>query len=270
MSMNFSLKDYFYRINYDGGMSCNEQTLIDIHRQQCFHIPFDMLDPHLGIEPCLDPDFIFEKLVYKHRGGGCSQINELLALVLSELGFKVERLMARVLYGNSPGDFAVLAHKILLVKFDDKTWLCDTGFGGNGIIEPVSFVLDTVYEQFNEKFKIVVDKQFGYQLQTLIKGKWEGLYAFNLSTYYPQDFIAMHYHNSKNKKMIFARHCIITLPTSTGRKILKDLSYKERKNGESIEIEIKDVNQYHQILKDYFDIELLDNPTFFPSTSKVA
>lgn len=144
-SVSFAIDKYLKRINYQGIPGCDEKTLIELHRNQCFHIPFDMLDPHLGIETNLNPDYIFKKIVGGQRGGGCSQVNELFAVVLLSLGFKVERLMARPL--SKDNDNPSLTHKILLAKFDDETWLCDTGFGGNGLIEPVPFVLDKEFHQ---------------------------------------------------------------------------------------------------------------------------
>src|SRR5579863_3469490 len=99
--MTIPLNDYFRRINYTGIANCTLPALIAVHRQQCFHIPFDMLDPHLGMPPRLDAEYLIKKLIQSKIGGGCSQINELLALVLTEMGFKVDRLMARVLYGKT-------------------------------------------------------------------------------------------------------------------------------------------------------------------------
>jgi N-hydroxyarylamine O-acetyltransferase len=262
--MTIDLNTYFNRIAYQGVRECTSQSLVAIHRQQCWHIPFDMLDPHLGIPPSLDPDYLFEKLVNHKRGGGCSQINELLALVLSEMGFKVERLMARVLYELPKDKIPTLAHKTLLVECGNQKWLCDTGFGSNSLIEPIPFVLDQVFHQFNAAFMLVKDENYGFKLITEFEKNWVDLYAFNLSTYFPEDFNAMHFYNCCNADMLFVKHAIVTMPFAQGRKILKDRTYKERTPNGTNTIEIASVEQYHQLLKQKFNIELPDNPSFFP------
>ena len=158
--MAIPINAYFDRIAYQGNKDCTSQLLIAIHRQQCFHIPFDMLDPHLGIPPKLEPEFIIEKLIFSKRGGGCSQINELLALVLIEIGFNVQRLMARVLYELPKDRVPTLAHKVLLVEFSNQKWLCDTGFGSNGLIEPIPFILDKVFHQFDRSFMLIIAESY--------------------------------------------------------------------------------------------------------------
>lgn len=269
-NMVINLADYFNRIDYKGSQQCNSQTLIEIHRQQCFHIPFDMLDPHLRISPSVEPRFIFQKILQGKRGGGCTQINELLALTLIELGFKVSRLMARVLYDVPKDKTPILAHKALLVEFGNEKWLCDTGFGSNGLIDPIPFELNIAFKQFDTAFMLVKDDVFGYKLQTQVKGEWVDLYAFHLLAFFPEDFNAMHYYNCRNPDRIYVRHAIVTMPFLEGRKILVDRTYKERTVNGTNTIEIKDIRQYHDILKSEFNIELPMHPLFFPRQIKVV
>ncbi len=262
--MAINLEAYFKRIDYHGPRTCTSQSLIEIHRQQCFHIPFDMLDPHLKIPPSLVPTFILDKLLNKKRGGGCNQINELLALALTELGFKVTRLMARVLYDNPKDKAPILAHKALLVEFDDQKWLCDTGFGSNGLIDPIPFELNKKFDQFGSSFMLVEDKAYGYKLQILVKNQWEDMYAFHLIPFLAEDFNAIHYYNCRNPERVYVRHAIVTMPFPHGRKVLSDRIYKERTSNGTKTIEIADVRQYHELLKKEFNIELPDHPLFFP------
>lgn len=97
-----------------------------------------------------------------------------------------------------------------------------------------------------------------------IKNNWIDLYAFNLTSYEPEDFNAMHYYNSCNPDMIFVKRAIVTMPFSEGRKILSDRTYKERTLDDTKTIEINTIEKYHNILKKEFGIELPDNPSFFP------
>lgn len=263
--ISMRLDDYFKRIQYQGSRECTIENLINIHRQHALHIPFDMLDPHLGIKPNLDPNYIFDKLVKGKRGGGCSQINELIALMLIEMGYQVNRLMARVLYELPKDKTPPLAHKVLLIKIGDEYWLCDTGFGGNGLIEPIPFVIDTVFSQYNTDFKIITDEKYGYRLLTKFKDNWVDLYAFNLTAYEPEDFKAMHFYNSTNPEMVFVKSAIVTMPFEEGRKILANRTYKKRTLKNTETIEIKTPEEYHRLLKQEFGIELPEHSSFFPS-----
>lgn len=102
--MTINLKDYFDRIGYTGSTKVSVETLKGIHVAQLCSIPFENLAVH---EPqninnakdfiSLDESNLFKKLVTDKRGGYCHENNELLAIVLMQLGFKVDRLAARVL-----------------------------------------------------------------------------------------------------------------------------------------------------------------------------
>jgi N-hydroxyarylamine O-acetyltransferase len=185
-------------------------------------------------------------------------------LVLIEMGFKVERLMARVLYELPKDKVPTFAHKVLLVEFANQKWLCDTGFGSNGLIDPIPFVLDKKFFQFGAAFMLVKDEKYGFKLITEIEKNWIDLYAFNLNAYLPEDFNAMHFYNCCNPDMVFVKYAIVTMPFVLGRKILKDRTYKERTQDGTHTIEIATVEQYHEILREKFNIELPEHPSFFP------
>lgn len=261
--MSIPLDAYFKRIEYQGTKDRTSQSLIEIHRQQSFHIPYDMLDPHLGIPPRLDPDFLFKKLVNSKRGGGCSQINELLALVLTEMEYKVKRLKAHVMYLVPKGKVP-LVHKVLMVEFENQKWLCDTGFGSRSLIDPIPFELNKIFYQFNEVFMLVKDEKYGFKLVTKIDNEWVDLYGFNLDTYTSEDFNAIHVYNSTHPDVIFVKHAIVTMPFIHGRKILLDRVYKERTQAGTNTILINTAKEYHELLKEEFNIELPNHKSFFP------
>ena len=75
----------------------------------------------------------------------------------------------------------------------------------------------------------------------------------------------MHFYNCCNQDMVFVKHAIVTMPFVHGQKILYDRTYKERTQNDTLTIEIATAEQYHEILKKNFNIELPENPSFFPS-----
>lgn len=84
----------------------------------------------------LDVADMYDKIVERHRGGICHELNGLFGWLLDECGFDVERLAARVVspehgsYGPPGG------HRSLLVRLDEP-YLVDVGFGGEVLRHPL-------------------------------------------------------------------------------------------------------------------------------------
>ncbi|MGE4349564.1 MAG: arylamine N-acetyltransferase [Candidatus Berkiella sp.] len=261
--MAIDLDLYFKRIGYQGSRELNSQTLINIHRQQSLTIPLDMLDHHLGVPLSLEPEFIFNKLLRHKRGGGCSQLNEVLALALIALGFKVDRLMARVFYDLEKDQAPILSHKMLRVTFNNETWICDCGFYC-GLIEPIPLVLDTQFDHCNRSFILTAHEEHGIMFKTKIEDKWIEMYAFNLTTYIPEDYKAIFSYNCINPDRPFYDHAIVTMNTIDGKKVLYDRTFEKKSGKKTTVINIRTCEQYHAILKEEFNIEIPEHPNFFP------
>ena len=88
-------------------------------------VPFENLSIHLDEPISLATGDLFAKIVTRRRGGFCYELNGLFALLLEALGFRVERLAARV-FGAELGP--VFDHLTLVVQADGP-WLADVGFG---------------------------------------------------------------------------------------------------------------------------------------------
>jgi N-hydroxyarylamine O-acetyltransferase len=101
-------------------------TLTDRHYRA---VPFESLSIHLGEPIDLRPEALFDKIVRRHRGGFCYELNGLFGWLLAELGFDVAFLGARV--HGAKGDTVPLAHLALRVTGEDGVArLVDVGFGG--------------------------------------------------------------------------------------------------------------------------------------------
>ena len=71
------------------------------------------------------------------RGGYCFEQNALFAAVLEHLGFDVTGLAARVTMGEERT--TPRTHMILAVDIAGTRWLADVGFGGDTLLDPISF-----------------------------------------------------------------------------------------------------------------------------------
>lgn len=86
--------------------------------------PFANIDVLLGRHPGVDPGSVATQLLRRRTGGYCLEHSQLLAGVLEQLGFTVQRRFGRARAVNNPR-----AHLTVVVTLDGVDYLCDPGFG---------------------------------------------------------------------------------------------------------------------------------------------
>ena len=70
-----SMKAYFKRIGYVGKAELNLETIKRIHALHPEAIPFENIDPLIGVPVGLSLEQVFQKLVDRGRGGFCFEQN---------------------------------------------------------------------------------------------------------------------------------------------------------------------------------------------------
>ncbi|MGH3637169.1 MAG: arylamine N-acetyltransferase family protein, partial [Mycobacterium sp.] len=174
---------YFARIAYSGPVDHSLRTLTALVAAHVRRIPFENLDPLLGIPVTeLHPQGLMDKLVRRRRGGYCYEHNNLIRYALVDLGFEVDRLAARVVWMNPAGlDGPPHAetHQALAVRVPgaDEPYLVDVGFGGQTLTAPIRLVADEVQQTPHEPFRLR-EHRAGYVLESLIGELWRPLYTF--------------------------------------------------------------------------------------------
>lgn len=261
------LEKYFQRVNYQGSTDVSFDTLRGIHKAQAFSVPFENLEIHdTASDPenlrRLDETTLYHKIVENKRGGACSETNELLALVLIQLGFNVKRLLGSV----TP--MKRRTHKCLLVTIGKDDYLADTAYGGTCIIEPMPLITDTPVEQFSETFKLTLEYPRSeeiqeYVLYTLVKNAWTQLYSFPLSIHLPEEFEPTNYFNSHSKNSFSVNNRLVTMPTPSGRVSLHNHELKIRCNGRQQTTAIRE-EDYLSLLDEYFGLNFPPNTVFKP------
>ncbi|MGC7098008.1 arylamine N-acetyltransferase family protein [Amycolatopsis lurida] len=98
-----------------------------LQRTHLAKVPFENLDIHLGVPITLTEESVVDKIVHRHRGGICYELNGAFALLLRDLGFEVALLGAATFRENGEL-YPKLAHLALRVDLDEP-WLVDVGFG---------------------------------------------------------------------------------------------------------------------------------------------
>lgn len=141
------------------------------------HIPFEGIEPFLGIVPDLAPDALIRKLLHDGRGGYCYEQNTLFGAALQACGFDARRALCRVRQRNPvPG---ARSHLAWLVDTGGETWLADTGFGGPGAREPLRVSRDEQTAS-NGRYRLTRDDVHGEDvLERLGPDGWGPLYSFD-------------------------------------------------------------------------------------------
>ena len=130
------VEQYLRRIEYDGPRQPSAAALRSLHRQHLFAVPFENLDIPLKTPICLDLPLLYDKIVRRHRGGFCYELNGLFCELLMALGFRVRMLSARVRRDNG-GFGPEFDHMLLRVDLEEP-WLVDVGFG-DSFVDPIVF-----------------------------------------------------------------------------------------------------------------------------------
>ena len=167
---------YLHRIGLSAADAPSWQA---IHRAHATTIPFENIDSHRGMPISLAQADLERKLVTDRRGGYCFEHNLLLSSALERLGLQVERMLARVRVGTSPGDPPrPPGHLVLRVTDGDgRQWHADVGFGLGTLLDPIPFGPSGAHEQSGWSFQVVGDGD-ELVLQTLGPDGWSDLYAF--------------------------------------------------------------------------------------------
>jgi N-hydroxyarylamine O-acetyltransferase len=106
-----------------------------LHRAHLREIPYENLDVQLGRPVTIERPQIYDKIVGRHRGGWCYEMNGLLGWALGALGFRVTRVAGAVMR-ETMGDTFIGNHLVLKVELDEGLYLADVGFG-DGPLEPI-------------------------------------------------------------------------------------------------------------------------------------
>ncbi|WP_405537693.1 arylamine N-acetyltransferase [Streptomyces sp. NBC_00075] len=130
--MNSAQADaYLRRLGAERPARPTLDVLRELQLRHLMAVPFENLSIHLGEAIVLEEDRLLEKVVGAHRGGFCYELNGVFGALLTELGFDVTLLAARV-YGDEGRLGIPYDHLVLRVRtVDGGDWLVDVGFGAH-------------------------------------------------------------------------------------------------------------------------------------------
>ncbi len=250
--MNISA--YLERINYHGATTPSAETLSALQLAHLLAVPFENLSIHAGEPIVLEDEALFTKIVERHRGGFCYEVNGLFAALLSALGFDVTMLSAEV--ANDGGVFSQpFDHMTLMVQLEQR-WLVDVGFG-DSFLEPL--LLDDANEQPRREdvYRIADDGLFFILLRREMN-EWKPQYRFTLQAHVYDDYAQMCRYHQTSPQSHFTQKRVCSLPTSSGRITLSDMRWIETSSFTGRQERTLDSpKEYTTILRERFGIVML-------------
>ena len=216
-------------------------------------VPYENLDI-LNDKPIeLSGEALFEKIVTKHRGGYCFELNGAVAHLLCELGFATKCYFARFLKGEA--EIPVRRHRVVVTECQGKRYVVEVGIGIEAPRAPLALEEGTLQECSNGIFKFSRDAFLGWVLQEKVGENWEPYYSFTEEEQLDIDFIQPSFYCEKHPASPFNKSPMVAIKTPNGRRAINDHDYKVFENGELIHIEenITDARLY-EILKADFGI----------------
>jgi len=248
------LKEYLSRIGVHKICKPSLEFLSELQEGHLYSIPFEDLDiPNRG-EIILDLERIYSKIIPTKRGGFCYELNGLFHWLLTNLGFNVDMLSARV-YNHQKLELGPeFDHMTLLVHLV-KDYVVDVGFG-DSFRHPIEMPGGEA-KDISGHYRII-DKAGGFfELQRFETAEWKLQYSFTTISRKYCDFEEMCYFQQNDPSSHFRTGMLCTIATPNGRMTLGNNSLTITENGNKIKTEFDSEKEFLRLLTKHFGIELL-------------
>jgi N-hydroxyarylamine O-acetyltransferase len=256
MSQKVNLNAYFERIGFAGSIAPTLATLELIHALHPAVIPFENLNPLLGLPVNIDLPSIEKKLLAEKRGGYCYEHNLLLMAVLRELDFTVRGLAARVVWSDPSAIDRPPTHMLLAVDIGGATYIADTGFGGLTLTAPLKLKSEVEQPTPHETFRLIGGEP-DWTLEAQIDGEWKPLYVFDAIEHSPDYYEAPNLFLSTDPESAFRKELRAALSPSGKRLALRNNRLSIHTVGEPSEVRmLTSVAELRETLSGLFGIQL--------------
>ena len=228
-------EEYLARIHYEGPIEPTIDALSELQRCHILSVPFENLSVYGKEKIFLTKNWLFDKIVRRHRGGFCYELNTIFSLLLGHFGFK-HQIHAAMVYNRYTGLLGPPCdHEILAINIGEGLWLSDVGFG-DAFKTPLPFsALPEPQEQqsgiyrirkdgdeflYEEKLRIIVNES---DLEEMVREKitahpqWAPRYKFDLIPRTVGDFHGMLLYHQTDPSATFTHGRVCTMAMPWGR-----------------------------------------------------
>jgi arylamine N-acetyltransferase len=245
---------YFERIHYQGDGAVSLTNLKNLQALHLQHIPYENLDLINQVPLSLNPADLFAKLVLRHRGGYCFELQGAFCYLLKSLGYEVKQYAGRFM--DEPGVTQMRRHRILVVTLDRRRYVCDVGIRSESSRQPL--LLEEGLVQFDgiSHYCYRRDPFYGWVLMQLEKGKpWKPLLGFTEEEQIDADYEMPSFYCEKHPASTFNKFMKISVFTPESDLTVVVNTFKVYRGGRVIKkYELANNNEAVQVLRDVFGI----------------
>lgn len=203
---------------------------------------------------------LINKMLVKKEGGLCYELNSIFYFFLLENGFQA--VLARgVVYNHPTQEYQRMGrtHVTILITHEERTYLIDTGFGGNLPLRPVPLTGETVTSNNGEfRIKKAKSEHGDYVFEMKLKHKdtdWRIGYTFDSEKPITDvsDFNEIQTIIAEHNESPFNKNPLITRRTHRGNITLTNTSFTQWVDG-NVTKENIDEQRYKELLKQHFGL----------------
>jgi N-hydroxyarylamine O-acetyltransferase len=247
---DLSVEKYLERIGVEKAEKPSFEFLSQLQLAHLHSVPFEDLDIPDRARIILDIDSIYKKIIPTRRGGFCYELNGLFHWLLTQLGFKVDMLSAKV-YNHEKQELGPeFDHMTLLVHLE-KIYLVDVGFG-DSFRKPIEMPEGECFD-ISGHYKIFHVNN-NYELRRYEEDEMQLQYSFTTIPRELADYSDVCNFQQDSPTSHFRTRMKCTIATSAGRITLSNHSLTITENGEKRKIEFEEHNQFFSLLFKYFRI----------------
>lgn len=228
------------------------ELLSEIQYRFAATVPYENLDILAGIPLNLTEEGLFDKIVTRHRGGYCFEVNGFLAFWLRSMGYDVTEYLARYLRGEE--GIPMRRHRVLLVTCADRSrYIVDVGIGQPTFRRPLVFGEDLEQNVCGDLYRLVRRDFYGWVIEDLHHGAWRPFYSFTEEVQLPIDYEMPSFWCEKHPDSPFTKGYMLSLKTDTGR-ITLDGNLFRRFEGDNVTEQTLTDDEIASVLQTVFGI----------------
>ncbi|MDB1088207.1 arylamine N-acetyltransferase [Streptomyces sp. ACA25] len=242
---------YLERLGIIGPVPADGATLRELQYRHLLTVPFENLSIHLREEIELVGNELVRKVVERRRGGFCYELNGAFATLLTELGYSVTLLSARVFQEGSLG--VPYDHLVLRATAADGSgsWLAEVGFG-EAFLQPLRWESRAEQQDPAGVFQLV-EAEYG-DLDLLQNGVPQ--YRLDTRPRELAEFEPTCWYHRTSPRSHFTRGPMCTRLTEEGRVTLAGRKLKITEGGAKRETDLPDDSAVLRAYQEHFGIEL--------------
>jgi N-hydroxyarylamine O-acetyltransferase len=255
-----SREAYLQRLGLARGGEPGLSQLAALQNQHLFEVPFENLDVMWRNPIRLNLDDLYDKIVKRRRGGFCYELNGLFAWLLSDLGYAVDLLSARV-YSEERQQFGPEFDHMVLCVHLERPYLVDVGFG-DSFRQPV-LLPDGETEDISGEYRLLVPQSGSDELELQHKedGLWKSQFRFTLQAHRMADFNDMCRYHQTSPRSTFTQGAVCSRATPNGRVTLTENELILTHDSEKTRAPVQNQTQFRRLLAEYFSISMpVDHP----------